>query len=173
MKRNETPLAALILTCLTLVGCGPREHVQSAPLDLIDAVAAEASLMPTNLISEVDESGNAVASTPRYVIIVRHVSRSEAGQDMLVATTAVQEWVSARGYGDEGARFIAELRERAFLDKASYRVSFAVDTWTYSNAVVSVGMSYPERGGQTRQWTFAKQTGCWVRVKDESKGWWD
>lgn len=173
MKRDDTPLAALILTCLTLVGCGPREHVEPAPRDLVDAVAHEAAFMPTNLISEVDESGNVVASTPRYVIIVRYVCRSESGQDLRIATNALQEWVSTWGYEDQGERVIAELRKRAFLDMASYRVRFAVDTWTSSNAVVSVEMSYPERGGQTRQWTFAKQAGSWVQTEDESKGWWD
>jgi hypothetical protein len=59
------------------------------------------------------------------------------------------------------------------LEKASYRVRFIVDAWTISNALVSVEMSYPERGGKTHEWAFENKTGTWVRVKDESKGWWD
>ena len=173
MKRHDIPLAALILTCLTLAGCGPREHRRPAPGDLVDAIVSEATLLPTNLISEVDESGNAVKSMPRYFVIVRHVGLPKEGQDLSTATNVLQEWVSAPGYGDKETRLIAELRKQAFLDKVSYRICFTVDSWTPSNAVVSIEMSYPNRGGQARQWTFAQETERWVRVKDENKGWWD
>jgi hypothetical protein len=48
-----------------------------------------------------------------------------------------------------------------------------VDAWTASNAVASVELAYPERGGNTREWTFSNRTGHWARSKDVSKGWWD
>lgn len=164
---------AVLLISLTFAGCAPRDHRQPAPSDLVGAIADEAALMPRGLISEVDESGKAVESTPRYFALVRHMSSPEAGQDRWATTNALQEWVTASGYEDKGARFVAELRKHALLEKASFRIRFIVDAWTISNAVVSVEMSYPERGGQTREWTFANKTGTWVRVKDESKGWWD
>ena len=163
----------MLLICVTLLGCGLREYSEPVPRELIDSVAGAAALLPTNLISEVDESGNAMGSTPRYIVIVRHVSHSDAGHDVSATTNVLQEWVSAYGYGDKGTLYVDELRKRALLDKASYRVGFTVDRWTDSNAVVSVGLSYPERGGQAREWTFIHQTGTWIRVKDESKGWWD
>jgi hypothetical protein len=175
MKTAGTALRAFILTCLTFAGCAPREHRQPAPSDLVGAIAGEAALLPGSFISVVDESGKAVESTPRYFVLVRHISPPESGPDRWATTNALQEWVTATGYDDKdkGSRFVAELRKWALLEKASYRVRFIVDAWTISNALVSVEMSYPERGGQTHEWAFENKTGTWVRVKDESKGWLD
>jgi hypothetical protein len=163
----------LIATCLVLAGCSHHAMYAPPPQDLLTAVVEAAKTMPAGLRYEVDDAGNAQPGTPPYFVVTRLVRSGSDRHELWQSTNVVQEWVNGIGYGSNEVNYISELKKRNYLERAAYRVGFTINQWSQSNALVSVTIAYPDRGGHSCQWEFANHDGHWVRIKDRRTSSWD
>lgn len=161
--REHSTRYVLFLAVILLTGCSRESDV--SPSDLIEVVKERSFALPKDVILISD------GSEPRYVMVVRQVKDTSENRESTFPTNAVQgEWFFANKYKNPDT-IIATVRE--FGTEGLFTVHFLVAQATETDAVVDVFVSYGERGGDTRKWTFLRRDGRWELTKDDRTGFWD